>query len=197
MAAGTRAAAIKLNGGFVMRSIVASRLMTVSLMVLVSVLVLPGGSLAAKPETIQVDDTFVDEFLTQACGFEVTHSVTGTIRVSENAEGLFLARFSLKHTLTGSGGSLSFPDVGIDKLLTVADDGVTHVETVMSTGVLGLRIVVPGEGIVAANTGREIRIFTFDSETGEFLSFELAVDSGLDSPLEGAALESVCTALAG
>ena len=86
--------------------------------------------------------------------------------------------------------------VGIDKLLTVADDGVTHVETVMATGVLALRIVIPGQGVVAANTGREIRVFTFDAQTGEFLSFDLAVDSGLDKPLEGDALAAVCDALA-
>jgi hypothetical protein len=125
----------------------------------------------------------------------VVHTVTGTIRVSEDQNGLFLARFSLKHTLTGPGGSLSFPDVGIDKLRTVTDDGVTRVETVMATGVLGLRIVVPGKGVVAANTGREIRLFTFDAQTGEFQSFELAIDSGLDKPLEGAALAAVCAAL--
>ena len=66
----------------------------------------------------------------------------------------------------------------------------------MATGVLGLRIVIPGQGVVAANTGREIRLVTFDSVTGEFLSFEVLVDSGLDRPLEGAALEAVCDALA-
>ncbi len=123
-------------------------------------LTLPGPALAAKPEVIDVDDAFVDGFLTEACGFEVTHTVDGTIRVSESKDGLFLARFSLKHTLIGPGGTLSFPDVGIDKLLTVEDDGVTRVETVMATGVLGLRIVIPGQGVVAANTGREIRVFT-------------------------------------
>ncbi len=32
--------------------------------------------------------------------------------------------------------------------------------------------------------------------TGEFLSFELAVDAGLDQPLEGDALAAVCAALA-
>jgi len=159
-------------------------------------LALPGPALAAKPEVIAVNDAFVDRFLTEACGFEVTHTVVGTIRVSESKDGLFLARFSLKHTLIGPGGTLSFPDVGIDKLLTVEEDGVTRVETVMATGILGLRIVIPGQGVVAANTGREIRVFTFDAVTGKFLSFELAADSGLDRPLEGDALAAVCDALA-
>jgi len=159
-------------------------------------LALPGPALAAKPEAIAVDEAFVDEFLTEACGFEVTHTVVGTVRVSESEDGLFLARISLKHTLIGPGGTLSFPDVGIDKLLTVEEDGVTRVETVMATGVLGFRIVVPGEGVVAANTGREIRVFTFDAETGEFRSFDLAVDAGLDLPPDEDALAAVCGALA-
>lgn len=173
------------------------RSVALGLVALAALLALPGGALAAKPEAIPINDVFVDEFLTEECGFEVIHTVTGTIRVSEDSKGFFLARFSLKHTLTGPGGSLSFPDVGIDKLRAVADDGVTRVETVMATGVLALRIVIPGQGVVAANTGREIRLFTFDAQTGEFVSFEVAVDSGLDKPLEGAALAAVCAALEG
>jgi hypothetical protein len=159
-------------------------------------LTLPGPALAAKPVVEQVDDAFVDEFLTEECGFEVTHTVVGTVRVSEDGDGAFLARFSLKHTLIGPGGTLTFPDVGIDKLLAVEEDGETVVETVMATGILGIRIVVPGEGVVAANTGREIRVFTFDAETGEFVSFDLAVDSGLDRPGDEDALAAVCGALA-
>jgi hypothetical protein len=180
-----------------MPAFVRLRLAALGLVALAALLAVPGGALAAKPQTIPVDDVFVDEFLTDACGFEVVHTVTGTIRVSEDKDGLFLARFALKHTLTGPGGSLSFPDVGIDKLLTVADDGVTRVETVMATGVLGLRIVVPGQGVVAANTGREVRVFTFDVATGQVTDFRLAADSGLDKPLEGDALAAVCAALAG
>lgn len=56
--------------------------------------------------------------------------------------------------------------------------------------------MIPGKGVVAANTGREIRRITFDTATGEFIAFEVIVDSGLDRPLEGAALDAVCQALA-
>lgn len=158
----------------------------------------PGAASAAPTDTfevIPVDEAFVDEFLTDSCGFEVKHTISGTIKVSEDRQGLYLARIRLKHALIGPGGTLTFPDVGIDKLLAVADDGVTRVETVMATGVLSLRVVIPGRGVVAANTGREFRLITFDAQTGEFLSFEVIVDSGLDRPLEGAALAAVCEAL--
>lgn len=161
-----------------------------------ALLALPGGALAAKPQTIAVDDAVVDDFLTDACGFEVLHTVAGTIRVSEDAQGFVLARFSLKHTLTGPGGSLAFPDVGIDKLLAVDADSGTRVETVLATGVLGIRIVVPGHGVVAANTGREIRVFTIDPATGEVTDFRLEADTGLDRQLDAAGLAAVCAALA-
>ena len=68
--------------------------------------------------------------------------------------------------------------------------------TVRATGVLSLRIVIPGQGVVAANTGREIRIFTIDTATDEVISFEVMVDSSYDRQLEGAALDVVCEALA-
>ena len=137
----------------------------------------------------------MDEFLTDECGFEVRHTIVGTVKSSVGRNGLSLFRFRLKHELIGPGGTLGFPDVGIDKDLAVVEEGDTTVATVQATGVLALRIVIPGQGVVAANTGREIRLIRFDTATGEILSFEVIVDSGLDRPLE-AALEAVCEALA-
>lgn len=153
---------------------------------------------AANPDKFdieEVDDEFVDEFLTDACGFEVRHTVTGTIKSSVGRDGLMLFRFRLKHELIGPGGTLGFPDVGVDRDLAVVEEGDTTVFTLQATGVLALRIVIPGQGVVAANTGREIRVFTVDTATGELISFEVIVDSGLDRPLEGEALEAVCEAL--
>jgi hypothetical protein len=154
------------------------------------------AKVADKFDVEEVDAVFVDEFLTEECGFEVTHTVTGTVKSSVGRNGLSLSRFRLRHELIGPGGTLSFPDVGIDKELAVVEEGDTTVTTVMATGVLSLRIVIPGQGVVAANTGRETRITTVDTATGEFISFEVIVDSGLDRPLEGAALDAVCQALA-
>ena len=154
------------------------------------------AKVADKFDVEEVDAVFVDEFLTEECGFEVTHTVTGTVKSSVGRNGLSLSRFRLRHELIGPGGTLSFPDVGIDKELAVVEEGDTTVTTVMATGVLSLRIVIPGQGVVAANTGRETRITTVDTATGDFISFEVIVDSGLDRPLEGAALDAVCQALA-
>jgi hypothetical protein len=151
---------------------------------------------ADKFEIEEVDVEFVDEFLTDECGFEVTHTVTGTVKSSVGRDGLILFRYRLKHELIGPGGTLSFPDVGIDKELAAVEGGDTRVATVQATGVLSLRIVIPGQGVVAANTGREIRLIMFDTATGEILSFEVLVDRGLDRPLERAALDAVCEALA-
>jgi hypothetical protein len=154
------------------------------------------AKIADKFDVEEVDAVFVDEFLTDECGFEVTHTVTGTVKSSVGRNGLGLSRFRLRHELIGPGGTLGFPDVGIDKELAVVEEGDTTVTTVMATGVLSLRIVIPGQGVVAANTGRETRITTVDTATGDFISFEVIVDSGLDRPLEGAALDAVCQALA-
>jgi hypothetical protein len=154
------------------------------------------SELADKFEIFDVDDEFEDEFLTDECGFEVRHTVVGTIKSSVDKDGLFLFRFRLKHELIGPGGTLGFPDVGVDRDLAVVEEGDNTVVTVQATGVLALRIVIPGQGVVAANTGREIQLITFNTETGELVDFEVLVDSGLDRPLEGAALEAVCEALA-
>jgi hypothetical protein len=149
-----------------------------------------------KFDVEEVDEDFVDDFLTDACGFEVRHTITGTIKSSIGRDGLALFRFRLKHELIGPGGTLGFPDVGVDKDLAAVEDGDTTIFTVQATGVLALRVVIPGQGVVAANTVREIRIITVDTATGELISFEVIVDSGLDRPLEGKALEAVCEALA-
>jgi hypothetical protein len=154
------------------------------------------AKIADKFDVEEVNAVFVDDFLTDECGFEVTHTVTGTVKSSVGRNGLSLSRFRLRHELIGPGGTLGFPDVGIDKELAVVEEGDTTVTTVMATGVLSLRIVIPGQGVVAANTGRETRITTVDTATGDFISFEVIVDSGLDRPLEGAALDAVCQALA-
>ena len=49
----------------------------------------------------------MDDFLTKECGFEVTHTVTGTIKSSVGRDGLSLFRFRLRHELIGPGGTLS------------------------------------------------------------------------------------------
>ena len=179
-------------GGFIFRRFIFCSLITIC------AIVSPFGSARAAPpqfEVTDVDDLFVDEFLTEGCGFEVNHTIVGKVKLSVDQDGFFKARIALKHTITGPGGSLTWPDVGIDKLVAFTDDGVTRVETVQATGVF-IRIIVPGYGVVFGNTGHETRVFTIDVATGELLNFELLFDAGLDKPFDESDLEIICGALA-
>ncbi len=67
--------------------VVPARLVTLVLVVVCALLAPPGRTLAVPPEVIAVDDVFVDGFISDACGIEVVHTVTGTIRVSEDKRG--------------------------------------------------------------------------------------------------------------
>ena len=181
-----------------MRTSSLSRLGTLFIIVVLgTMLAAPRGVVAAPPEVFPVNDEFVAPFLTEQCGFEVLRRETGTIRVTRDADGnVLLARINVKITLIGPGGTLTYPDVGIDKLLAVEENGTTRIETVMATGILGIRVVVPGEGVVVANVGREIRTITFDTVTGEFISFDVSEDSGLNLAFDDDAIATICAALA-
>ena len=181
-----------------MRALISIRVVICSFIAICAIVTPFGSAQAAPPqfEVFDVNDVFVDEFLTEGCGFEVIHTVTGRIKVSADQDGFFIARFALKHTVTGPGGSLTWPDVGIDKLLSVTDDGVTRVETIAATGVLGIRIVVPGHGVVEANTGREIRVITFDLVNEEIIAFQVLFDKGNSEPFDEGDMAIICGALA-
>ena len=170
---------------------------------LTAVLALPAAALAAPPDKFvveEVDDEFVDEFLTEACGFEVLHTVEGTIKITLDEEGNpTLQRFRLKETLIGpTGTTLSTVNVGIDKTLSVVEDEAGNtVVTLMATGVLGYHFQIPGEGVVAGNAGREIRQITFDAE-GNFVDFAVIDDAGLSRNIEDEeAIAAICDYLAG
>jgi hypothetical protein len=151
-----------------------------------------------KPITIPIDDTFVAPNLTANCGFEVTLHEYGTIRVTEDPEtGAFLARVALKRTFSGPGGSLTFPVVGLDKLLSRTIDGNILVDVVASSGVNAVRWVIPGHGIVVANIGRDVVRITVDLSTGEELDFVVLEDAGLNLDLTDEALAIICDYLAG
>jgi hypothetical protein len=165
----------------------------------------PVPAVAAPPEEkfnlIEVDETFVDEFLTAQCGFTVTHTVVGTIKESVLVDeaGNFVvtqARFRLKEALIGpTGATLTYPNVGIDKI-AYNPDGT---QTVTATGILALRVVVPGEGLVIANVGRVVTTLTFDPETGEVVQEETDFEAGQrpEDFDEAEALAAICAYLGG
>jgi hypothetical protein len=160
---------------------------------------------AAPPEgkfnLVEVDDEFVDEFLTAQCGFTVTHTVVGTVKESGFVDetGDFVvtqARIRLKEALIGpTGVALTYPNVGIDKIAYNPDD----TQTVTSTGILALRVVVPGEGLVIANVGRVVSTLTFDPETGEVVRAETDFEAGQrpEDFDEAEALAAICAYLGG
>ena len=51
------------------------------------------AKVADKFDVEEVDEDFVDEFLTEECGFEVRHTIVGTIKSSISRDGLALFRF--------------------------------------------------------------------------------------------------------
>lgn len=79
---------------------------------------LGAGATTAAPRAeqvhIAVNDVFVDEFLSQACGFEVTVSVIGDLQVTliRNNEGLIVREIDraggAKVTFSSANGSFSF-----------------------------------------------------------------------------------------
>lgn len=91
-------------------------------------LAVPGVSLGAAPviEQISVDETFVDEFLSDACGVTVTTTARGDIIVRTfSGEGTGVAELrtiNLNLTATAGDRTIRFRDVGAD-LVRIEPDG--------------------------------------------------------------------------
>ena len=127
------------------------------------------AAMAGKPDI----NTFpVDEVDTIDCGgFTLEDHVFGTIksRFTENADGSArdIASIRLRHVITNpqTGESLTSNDVGVDKV-TIHPDGSA---TVMQVGLIaGYRI--PGEGLIAHESGISIRFFTGQTTTSPICS---------------------------
>ena len=87
-----------------------------------------GNASAAKPtvERIEIDDSFVDEFFSEECGFPVTGVAKGHIivRIFDRDQGLVeLRTLNIGITLSADGNDYSFRDVGADQI-RVTPDGV-------------------------------------------------------------------------
>jgi hypothetical protein len=109
---------------------------------------------APEKEVIAVDDTFEDEFLTEACGVEVTTTVTGSITVFTFPDGTVLQELTtlnLAIVATAGDNQARFRDVGIDQV-RVAPDGTVILSIVGQvpfgfTGVLKINLDT-GEAIL-------------------------------------------------
>jgi hypothetical protein len=82
---------------------------------------------APEKEVIQVDDTFEDEFLSEACGVEVTTTITGRVTVFTFPDGTVLQELTtlnLAIVATAGDNQARFRDVGIDQVRVQPDGTV-------------------------------------------------------------------------
>jgi hypothetical protein len=104
-----------------------------SILALVGVLS-PGVAAGAPPtfETIMVDETFADEFLTEECGVAVTSHIQGKIIIRTfSGEGTGVAEvtsISVDVTATADGRVFRFRDVGAD-VVRIEPDGTAVLST--------------------------------------------------------------------
>ena len=155
--------------------------------------VLIGGPVnAGKPitERIQVDETFVDDFLTEACGAEVTAHVTGhvIVRLFTDADGnpvREVNNYGLRNVWTSANGSLRANDVGVDRVTYLPDGSLLQV-------VIGnvQSISIPGQGRVYADVGQTTIHITFDANGDPI--FTVLDEHGQH---EGDQLEALCSVL--
>ncbi len=129
------------------------------------------AAMAGKPE---INTFAVDEVETIDCGgFTLEDHVFGTIksRFTENADGSArdIASIRLRHVITNpqTGESLTSNDVGVDKV-TIHPDGSA---TVMQVGLIA-RYRIPGEGLIAHESGISIQFFTGPDDDEPDVLFE-------------------------
>jgi hypothetical protein len=175
------------------------------LAVVVLGLVTAAPVLAAKPE-IEVEEvsfSFLDEFLTEECGFPVTFSGEGQVIhrtwTDENGD-VTREVHTVNHTrsLTANGQTLTFKDSGVDKV-TINPDGTVQVEIIGNLGVL----TVPGYGTVSGAAGRVVLLLTpvldeegnpvLDEHGNPMMTEEVMHDSGFRAEEDIAA---ICAGLA-
>ena len=155
--------------------------------------VLIGGPVnagAPTTERIPIDETFVDDFLTEACGAEVTAHVTGhvTFRVFTNAAGdpvRELNNYAVHNAWSSANGSLRANDVGVDRITYLPDGSLLQV-------VIGnvQSISIPGQGRVYADVGQTTVHITFDANGDPI--FTVLEQHGQH---EGDQLEALCSVL--
>ena len=115
---------------------------------------------AGKPETerVSIDDTFVDDELSEACGVEVHVQETGhiTFRTFTDADGnpvREVNNYAVRVRLWSVNGEIRAQDVGADRA-TYLDDGSIVVIIIGSV----LSFSIPGEGRFYSDAGRSMLV---------------------------------------
>jgi hypothetical protein len=129
--------------------------------------VLATGAAAAKPtiERFEVDETFVDDFLTEACGVPVTTTARGHVILrtfsGDGTGPVELRTLSISLTATAGDNTYRFRDVGAD-LVRVEPDGTAILMIIGQvpfgfTGVLKIDLAT-GETILEPQHSLEDRV---------------------------------------
>jgi hypothetical protein len=146
---------------------------------------------AGKPQMDQlnVDDLFVDTFLSEACGAEVTVHVTGhiTFRLFTDRAGnptRELNNYALAEVYSSENGVVRAKDVGVDRITYLPDGSLLRfiIGNVQSFS-------IPGQGRVYQDVGRTMVVITFDANGVP--SFEATPLGGQHDPDQTGALCSV------
>lgn len=151
---------------------------------------------AGKPimERVPINDIGVlDEFLTDACGFDVLVDARGhiTFRLFTDASGAPLREvnnFAIRLRYYSAWGSVRTVDVGVDRITYNADGSITQVIT---GNVQSLQI--PGQGRVYSDVGQTTLLITFPDPEGEPV-VEVVRQAGQHSDTDSSAI--LCEALA-
>lgn len=140
-------------------------------------------AMAGKPEI-----EMVDSVNTIDCGgFVLEDHVFGTIRhrITENEDGSTreVHTVRLRHIVTNpqTGESLESNDVGVDKV-SIQPDGSA---TVMVIGLIG-NVRIPGQGVIAHESGRLVLFFTEPTDLEPDVLFEAGPKDDLEAALCGA-----------
>ena len=113
---------------------------------------------AARPQQdrIAIDDLFVDDFLSDACGVEVTVRATGHVilRTFTDADGNPISEvnnFAVDLHWSSENGEIHAKDVGVDRVTYLADGGLVDI-------IIGSvqSFSIPGQGRVYADVGRSM-----------------------------------------
>jgi hypothetical protein len=132
-------------------------------------------ALAARPTVDTVDRTFVNGFLSEQCGVEVTQHLWGSYLVIDKG-GRTFTQFRFRSTLTAGANTVGSRSFG-PTVEELAPDGTLTI-TRMGVNMRNL----PGSGAAGPFAGRSVTVITFD-EDGEIASETTTADSGFREDL--------------
>lgn len=130
---------------------------------------------AATPPTVQHFHFTSDPFTDNVCGIDVigVDTVTGVFSLSATGASLSAARVMTVFTNPESGKSITFTNAGVGKVSAPIDNGDGTYSVVTTVNGLSPKVSELHGPPLAIDTGSITFLVTFDTATGEFLSFDV------------------------